>query len=381
VQAVAQAKETDRENNRSNKQLREAHKEAEELTKEKKALESKRIKLASDNINLETINNQVIKQIKYSENARREALTGLWKANQKFDKFQSEIIQKEQILFSLNQRILKMQKEQNELVFSVQNLLDEYSYKIYDSESSSTMIYFAEMQFRISRAIGSQNEIEDALKRLASLYDSANVGAAADQIELRISPEEVLEHLEEAVRAHRSSGDQRRETEILTLLASIYSHQGQLENALQSYNSLLEIYDSNGNIKGKANTLRDISEIYYLQEDFDASLQFSFLALELFKSVDDRIGQGNVLNNLGVSYAERGLKKDSIDDLFIAITYLQKSFLMADEINFVELKQDTRDALQFVLSNIEQHAAGIEYQRQCQQTAAATGLTVVEWCP
>ncbi len=89
-------------------------------------------------------------------------------------------------------------------------------------------------------------------------------------------------------------------------IGNIYRSQGKLDEALKSHKAALDIYKEIDNLLGQANVLGNISNVYFNQGKLDEALKSHKAALEIDKEIGNPQGQANDLGNIGTVYAEQG---------------------------------------------------------------------------
>ncbi len=192
--------------------------------------------------------------------------------------------------------------------------------------------------------------------------------------------EDALARYQEANRIYQAVGDRAGEGTTLNNIGLVYDNQGNYGEALRYYEESLAIRRAVGDRAGEGTTLNNIGAVYDNQSNYGEALRYYEESLAILRAVGDRAGEGATLNNIGVSYAFRGLNTDTLSDFLQAVPYLQEGFVIAVEIGNPVDAASSQSSLRNVLVEIQKRDA-TEYQRQCQQTAAATGLPITEWCP
>ena len=129
-----------------------------------------------------------------------------------------------------------------------------------------------------------------------------------------------------------------------------------------------------GDRAGEGSTLNNIGAVYRNQGNYDEALRFFTDALAISQQVGDRAGEGSTLWNIGTTYA----KQRQFD---LALANLQQAFIVVRSVGIPPYEEGITNWILDVLEDVRQEGDQTEYQRQCQQTAAATGVAVAEWCP
>ena len=129
-----------------------------------------------------------------------------------------------------------------------------------------------------------------------------------------------------------------------------------------------------GDRAGEGTTLNNIGAVYRNQGNYDEALRFFTDALVIRQQVGDRAGEGTTLWNIGDTYA----KQRQFD---LALANLQQAFIVVRSVGIPPYEEGVTNWIRDVLEAVRQEGNQAEYQRQCQQTAAATGVPVAEWCP
>ncbi len=100
---------------------------------------------------------------------------------------------------------------------------------------------------------------------------------------------------------------------------------GQLDNALQSLQTALQICREIGDKTGEGATLNNISTIHLARGDYDTALQYLQQPLAIQQEIGDKAGEGATLNNISLIHHARG-------DYDTALQYLQQSLAIRQEI-------------------------------------------------
>ncbi|OFY94448.1 MAG: hypothetical protein A3K10_16890 [Bacteroidetes bacterium RIFCSPLOWO2_12_FULL_31_6] len=103
------------------------------------------------------------------------------------------------------------------------------------------------------------------------------------------------------------------------------NNQGDIPNALESYDESLKIYEDIGYKKGIAVSLNNIGFIYENQGDISKALEYYKKSLKIREEIVDKIGTANSLNNIGFIYEKQG-------NIPKALEYYNKGLKIKEEI-------------------------------------------------
>lgn len=111
----------------------------------------------------------------------------------------------------------------------------------------------------------------------------------------------------------------------LSNVGLVYYNQGNIPLALKYFHKSLKIQESWKNYFGIGAVCNNIGMIYYQQGDFDLATKYNKKSLAIQKKIDDKQGMAFSYNNLGVIYR----KTQNIE---LALAYFEKSAALYEEI-------------------------------------------------
>ncbi|MFX1310411.1 MAG: tetratricopeptide repeat protein [Promethearchaeota archaeon] len=155
---------------------------------------------------------------------------------------------------------------------------------------------------------------------------------------------DALEYYETALNIDENINDLSGKASDLNNIGSIYLTWGKYDSALEQYKEALNIAEQLGDLNGKATNLNNIGRIYEIKGEFDLALERYNEAIRISEKIGD-LGQKSVLlNNIGMIYGaygdyESALKKyeealqiaDQLGDLYGKIILLNNIGRVHDE--------------------------------------------------
>ncbi|MBN2250695.1 MAG: tetratricopeptide repeat protein, partial [Candidatus Altiarchaeota archaeon] len=107
----------------------------------------------------------------------------------------------------------------------------------------------------------------------------------------------------------------------------VYSHKGNLDQALKYYQEALKIHKEVGYRQGEANGLDKIGLVYREKGNLEQALKYHQEALKIFKDIDYRKGETSALVNIGLIYRDKG-------ELDQALKYYQEALKILKDVGY-----------------------------------------------
>ena len=117
------------------------------------------------------------------------------------------------------------------------------------------------------------------------------------------------------------------EANALNNIGLAYRDQGQIKDALKSFQAALLLFEEIKNPLGKANVFMNKGLVYIDQSQYGDALKLFQAASLLFEELEYPLGKAQTLSNIGIAYAKQGKNRQAEDHLVQARTlYLQYGF-------------------------------------------------------
>lgn len=104
-----------------------------------------------------------------------------------------------------------------------------------------------------------------------------------------------------------------KKIEALMVRADFWKKIGELNSALEDYQSILNLAQNYGDKKIEAKTYREMGEIYRLKHDYENGLNCLKNALSIYKKLGDLYGVARTLNNMGNIYSINSKYDEALD--------------------------------------------------------------------
>ncbi|MGC4043723.1 MAG: tetratricopeptide repeat protein [Armatimonas sp.] len=112
---------------------------------------------------------------------------------------------------------------------------------------------------------------------------------------------------------HRELGDKRGEAALLHGMANVYNHQKNWEKALEMYNKSLKIQRELGDRHGEAYSLHGMANVYDNQNKWDDAIDAYNKSLEIKRQLGEKHGEASSLHGIGNVYNSQGDWDKAID--------------------------------------------------------------------
>ncbi|MFN6535467.1 MAG: tetratricopeptide repeat protein [Nostoc sp. EkiNYC01] len=188
-----------------------------------------------------------------------------------------------------------------------------------------------------------------------------NIGSVYDDIG---QPKLALDYYNQSLPIAKQVGDRAGEARTLNNIGSVYAEIGQPKLALDYYNQSLPIRKEVGDRLGEAATLTGIGFVYANIGQPDKALDYLNQSLPIRKQVGDRAGEASTLKGIGFVYADIGQPDKAVayfKQSLTRILEIRANITKDERINFLQLQQDTRNALIDVLIKSNQAQDAYEW--------------------
>jgi tetratricopeptide (TPR) repeat protein len=118
--------------------------------------------------------------------------------------------------------------------------------------------------------------------------------------------QEALQSSQKALQIYQQIGDRTRSSLVLHSMGNLYLELQQYPQALQSFQSALEIQQDMNNRVQEGITLSSIGQVYDYQGEYAQALEFYGKSLSIRREVGDRCGEGTTMTRMGGTYANQG---------------------------------------------------------------------------
>ena len=129
---------------------------------------------------------------------------------------------------------------------------------------------------------------------------------------IAVEPRDAQENLD--IAQTPTSRDEKRQAALRSLRQGIQHFRvSRFQDALQSFETALALYQEVGDRAGEGITLNNIGTIYRSQGQYPQALDFFQQSLAIRREVDDPRGEGAILNNIGAIYRSQGQYSQALD--------------------------------------------------------------------
>lgn len=125
--------------------------------------------------------------------------------------------------------------------------------------------------------------------------------------------EEALDTFQQLVTVYQTMGDRPGEGRTLNSIATVYSYLEKYDKALNFYQQALAIRQEIGDRKGEGITLNGTAVVYRSLGQYDRALQCYQQALTIRRELGDRQQEGITLSNMAGVYENQGLHDRALD--------------------------------------------------------------------
>lgn len=142
--------------------------------------------------------------------------------------------------------------------------------------------------------------------------------------------------------------------QIKILEGNVFFRLGDFANALQLFESAVEIAEKTNDISLQGRAIGNIGSIYLYYADYDRALEYYNKSLALLEGTDRRVEYANVLGNIGNVYVYRSEYSEGLK-------YLKKSLQIHEELGNVYESARTLANIGILYFNIEDYQHALEY--------------------
>jgi CHAT domain-containing protein/uncharacterized protein HemY len=178
--------------------------------------------------------------------------------------------------------------------------------------------------------------------------------------------QEALQSWQQALDIYQEIGDPNGEATSLNNLGNAYSSLGQYLKAIEYYEQSLAIFQAIDNPKGKAYSLMGLGNAYNRLGQYPKAIEFYEQSLAIARKIDDRNGEAYSLNNLGEAYSRLG-------QYLKAIKYYEQSLAIARKIDDRNGEASSLNNLGAAYSSQGQYPKAIEHYEQSLAIARKIG--------
>ncbi len=123
--------------------------------------------------------------------------------------------------------------------------------------------------------------------------------------------EQALDSLEQALRIYQELGNRTGEARTLNDLGRVYGEMGNRDRARIEYETALRISREQGDQQSEGSALNNLGWVYIVLRQDKQAQEFYEQALGIFREMGDRLGEGSTLNNLGRVYEDLGQREQA----------------------------------------------------------------------
>ncbi|OKH18152.1 hypothetical protein FACHB389_34080, partial [Nostoc calcicola FACHB-389] len=201
-------------------------------------------------------------------------------------------------------------------------------------------------------------EVGDRAGEAATLN---NIGAVHADIG---QPKLALDYYNQSLPIIKQVGDRAGEATTLNNIGAVHADIGQPKLALDYYNQSLPILKEVGDRAGEAATLTNIGAVHADTGQPKLALDYYNQSLLILKEVGDRSGEATTLNNIGFVYANIGQPDKAVayfKESLTRILEIRANITKDERIKFLQLRQNTRNALINILIKLHQDKDAYEW--------------------
>jgi CHAT domain-containing protein/Tfp pilus assembly protein PilF len=166
-----------------------------------------------------------------------------------------------------------------------------------------------------------------------------------------------LETYQQVLEIYRKTGDKKGESTSLQLIGAVYNNLAQYAQAIQFYQEALAIYREINDQTGEASILNSLGGAYQQQGQYSQAVEFYQQSLTIRSRIKDRIGEGQTLNNLGSLYYNQGQYAQALK------TY-QQALVILRVLNNIKGVGATLNNIGLVYSELGQYSQALKVYHQ-----------------
>jgi tetratricopeptide (TPR) repeat protein len=148
----------------------------------------------------------------------------------------------------------------------------------------------------------------EAMLRLCTMYPDA----AALLLEIRLTPDQRVRWLEDAVHAARQLDVREAEARHLGNTGLAYADLGETHKAIECFEAALTLQRQLGNRRGEAAQLGNLGLAYAYLSQTRRAIEFHKQCLAIYRDLNDPGAMANALGNLGLAHSDLGEMRPAI---------------------------------------------------------------------
>lgn len=142
---------------------------------------------------------------------------------------------------------------------------------------------------------------------------------------------QAIDYYEKALKIYKEQHDKKGTAVVITNIANIYEHDGQIQKAIEKYFEALKIAEEAGDKEKLGVTLNNISGLYLRQSNLELATKYAELTFKAAEQSNNKSLTAQAYNNLALTLLA---KKDTLK----ALDFYQKALITIQGINDVQLE-------------------------------------------
>lgn len=183
----------------------------------------------------------------------------------------------------------------------------------------------------LSPTIQAQDTYSDSLKGLLiqDIHDTAKVNILIELGKNHLGTDNglALEYIEDAKERARISNFGSGLAYAYKYSGIVYYYQGQLREAMEEWQTSLQIFDSTENKLGMANILNNIGAVYYDQGELTQALENYLQSLKISQQIGDDLRTATAMVNVGTVYMDNPATRK------LALEYYLKALALSETLD------------------------------------------------
>ncbi|MBE9001075.1 tetratricopeptide repeat protein [Nostoc sp. LEGE 12447] len=175
-----------------------------------------------------------------------------------------------------------------------------------------------------------------------------------------------IQSWQQALAIYQELKDHNGEANSLMNLGEAYRNLGQYPKAIEFYQQSLAIFRQIGDRNGEATSLNNLGNVYSILGQYPKAIEFYQQSLAIFRQTGDRNGEATSLNNLGLAY-------NSLGQYPKAIEFYQQSLAIFRQIGNRNGEAYSLNNLGEAYRNLGQYPKAIEFYQQSLAIFRQTG--------
>jgi len=231
----------------------------------------------------------------------------------------------------------------------IANNLGNIGVVYYSLSDYSKAIEYYEKALHINEKIGNKDGIAKNLGNIGLVYWNLSDYPKA------------LEYYSKAFQIHEEIGNKGGIASNLGNIGLVYNSLSDYPKALEYYSKALHIDEELGKKEGIAKNLGNIGLVYRNLSDYPKALEYYKKALFIQEGIGNKVGVAANLGNIGYVYTT---KESTYYDAKKAEEYLQKTLLLAEEIDAKEIIIAVYEQLHTLRSNEQQFEEALSFYKK-----------------